>query len=213
MLLNKKHFKAFTLIELLVVISIIVMIAAAVLPTTLDFMSKSRLKGAASMVKMACLQARSQAISQRERQFVVIFTQANAQPETLVTVPASSFDNVPGAEDQQALVNTIQVFDSNENNPNREFESRTQAEKFPDFISVLSLGNNQNYTEPLVLEFSPTGSVKVITGYTGDLPVPGQPAFTGNIADIMLQQDNGEHIALIDIVNNIGQVRSEIRTP
>ncbi|WP_372371515.1 Tfp pilus assembly protein FimT/FimU [Candidatus Uabimicrobium sp. HlEnr_7] len=213
MLLNKKHFKAFTLIELLVVISIIVMIAAAVLPTTLDFMKKSRLKGAASMIKMACLQARSQAISQRERQFVVVYTQANAEVNTRITVTADAFDGVPGAENQQARVNTIQIFDSNENNPNREFESRTQAEEFPEFISIQSLGGDENFGDSLVLEFSPTGSIRVRSGFAGDLPTPGTQAFTNNEADIVIQQDNGEHIALVDIIRNTGQVRSTIRTP
>lgn len=210
MLLKSKNDKAFTIIELLVVIGIILVVAAMTLPTTIDFMKKSRLKGAASMIKMACLQARSQAIAQRERQFVVLYTETDAEPNSVQTISRTLF--AAGlSEDQTGRINTIQVFDSNENS-NRDFESRTQAEELPESISIQKMGDSATFSS-LLLEFSPTGSVKVLQGYTNDFPNGSDEVFADNKADIVLQQNNGEHIAVIDVIKNTGLVHFEIRTP
>lgn len=200
-----KKSAGFTMIELLVVIMIIVMVAALVLPSTVDLVKKRGLKGAASIIQLACLQARSQAISQRENHFVVVFAQSGVGKDANVTVPNPLGGNLT------AKNGTVQIFDSNENTPNRNFES-ISTELLPEFFTIESMGDNPNFNG-LVLQFSATGRITVLTGPGIDLPQGSDDVFQNDKADIIIGQDGGEHKALIDIVRNTGQVHFDIRIP
>lgn len=80
----KQTKKGFTLVELLVVISIIVIMAAMAAPALSDVMSKRHLNGAATAIQMACMETRSRAIAQRERQVLAFALFRNNNSDNII---------------------------------------------------------------------------------------------------------------------------------
>lgn len=186
------HKQGFTLVEIMVVIVIIVMMAGMALPTMSDFMRQRRLKGASNIIQSLCIESRSRAIAQRERQYVLVIvttgTYTPASPVTGVTVT-------------NAAKGSVYSFDSN-SSVTGGTPQLVSMETLPEFIKFDAPAAN------FTLVFASDGTVSVV-GFTPNNNDPD----ASNSSDVIFAQDGITTKSYMQFIPNTGRVRTSVRNP
>lgn len=199
---SSRRFAGFTLIELMVVIVIMTLLAGIAIPTMGDFLRKRRLRSGGDQVQTGFLKARSRAIAQRERQYLIFFTQAAAYAPPW------------GAPDVSGQVGSFHAFDSDEGQavpptPPPQIQD-DPVQILPEYVSIADPNVNFAFT------FHVDGTVQFhnIADRSGDPGIPDtadENAQTYNNVDLVLQQDGSRLRCFMDISSNTGRIWYVVR--
>lgn len=201
----------FTLIELMVVIVIIIIMAGIAIPTVLDFMRSRRLKGAGNQIQAACMRARSRAIAQRERQYLIFYVQNDAtstrydtpdsSPEDWDTPQPTPLPTPPEWDEPSGRPNSIHAWDSNDNaGVAREKTEEDPIMYLPEFTRLTTPATNFGLT------FRADGTIRFY-GIANSAVDPDD----GTATDIVITQTNSDMACYVDIAANTGRVRFAIK--